>query len=596
MRLLPLGLSRLRHDAASAPVNAPPPTPPNQTPREVYGHYVTVAPSPLNDVELLATSTLLDELDLGLSTDDDLAASLGGADTPTGIATPYAVSVFGSPIWAPDPFGRGNAYGDGRALSLGLAKAKSPPNPDSPEAGYSTPAPEAFELQLKGAGTTPFSRGGDGRAVLRSSVREFLVSEAMHHLRVPTTRALSLIASKTERARRLWYAPDDIGKADHPPDTMVFERCAITCRAAPSFLRVGHFELHARRATREPGEGEPSRAQALTDLRALFEHAAATEFAHATGVCDANLPLRERAVRMLREFAARQAHLTARWLAVGYVQGNMNSDNILLSGRTMDYGPFGFVERYDPLWSPFTSDAERKFGFERQPLAAQVNVMTLARALLPLLTDGPLPADARAELELHQPAVDALQVVVQDEYPAALERELGETRRAKLGLAAWDEPAAKELWPALQQLMARSEVDYTIFWRELAAVTADDVAAGGAAVAQRLARAFYSDERRAGLAAEWSAWGDAYAARLAADGRPEAERRAEMRANSPKYVPREWMLAEAYTAAEQGELSVLHELAQLFRTPYAEQPEREARWYKKAPAEVRKKGGVSFFS
>jgi len=144
-------------------------------------------------------------------------------------ATPYAVSVFGQPIPSPDPFGRGNAYGDGRACSLGEFV---------PTGGEG----ERWELQLKGSGTTPFSRRGDGRAVLRSSVREYLVSEAMEAMGVPTTRALCLVASKTQYTQRMWYAADDTGRHDHPPDTLVSERCAITCRAAPSFIRVGHIE------------------------------------------------------------------------------------------------------------------------------------------------------------------------------------------------------------------------------------------------------------------------------------------------------------------------------------------------------------------
>ena len=496
----------------------------------------------------------------------------------TGVATPYAVSVFGSPIFAPDPFGRGNAYGDGRALSLGVAKGRSG---------------RLWELQLKGAGTTPFSRGGDGRAVLRSSVREFLVSEAMHALRVPTTRALSLVESRSETTRRMWYKPDDIGKADHPPYTMVVERCAITCRVAPSFLRVGHFELHSRRSVRKEGEGEPSQQVALEDLRALFEHVALVEFSDTAGVADSRLPLGERIVELVREFARRQAHLCSRWLAVGYVQGNMNSDNILLSGRTMDYGPFGFVERYEPLWSPFTSDAERKFGFERQPVAAQVNVMTLARALLPLLAKS--VGDGHVN-QLHQRKIEILQKVVQEEYPAMLETALGETRRSKLGLEIWDEHAAKSLYPQLQQLMARSEIDFTIMWRQLSEVTDSDVAAGGDAVMARISRAFYSEERRKALSAEWRAWGDMYAARLRSQGRDEEERRSEMRANSPKYVPREWMLAEAYTAAEKDDMSVLNELTQLFKHPYDEQPEFEDRWYRRLPDKMQKKGGISFFS
>ena len=351
---------------------------PNQESRESYGHYVEVAPAKLPDPSLVATSAAFLAtlgLDPAVTATPEFARFFSGdasaaASAPRWWATPYAVSVFGTPILAPDPFGRGNAYGDGRALSLGEVVS---------------PAGERWELQLKGCGTTPFSRGGDGRAVLRSSVREFVVSEAMAALGVPTSRALSLIQSDSATIPRAWYADDDIGRPDHPPDTMIRERLAITCRAAPSFIRVGHFELHSRRAAAAQaakddgadadaalGGGKDgaigAQAAASSWLRALFDHAARREFASEV---DASAPIGAQAASMLRAFARRQAELTAHWLRVGYVQGNMNSDNCLLSGRTLDYGPFGFVEAYEPLWSPFTSDAERKFGFERQPLAAQ---------------------------------------------------------------------------------------------------------------------------------------------------------------------------------------------------------------------------------
>ena len=198
-------------------------------------------------------------------------------------ATPYAVSVFGQPIPSPDPFGRGNAYGDGRACSLGE---------------FVIGDGERWELQLKGSGTTPFSRRGDGRAVLRSSVREYLVSEAMEAMGVPTTRALCLVASKTQYTQRMWYAAADVGRRDHPPDTLIEERCAITCRAAPSFIRVGHIELWARRAAK----GE---AGAEARLSALLEHALKREFPEV----DPGAPLRQRLFGMLRSFADRQAKL-----------------------------------------------------------------------------------------------------------------------------------------------------------------------------------------------------------------------------------------------------------------------------------------------
>lgn len=478
---------------------------PNRETRECSGHWVEVEPNPLPSPTLvafsreMASALSIDESECGSATfarvfSGDVAALTDVEVRPW--ATPYAVSVFGHPIMAPDPFGRGRAYGDGRALSLGVVV---------------TPTGERWELQLKGAGTTPFSRHGDGRAVLRSSVREFLVSEAMHHLRVPTTRALSLVASGSEFIRRLWYAPGDRGR-EHPPNTVVNERCAITCRAAPSFLRVGHLELHARRAARaEPG--------ALAELETLVRYAIKRDFSQ----IDAALPLREQLLEMVRIFGTRQVDLAVSWLRVGYVQGNMNSDNCLLNGRTMDYGPFGFVERYDELWSPFTSDMERKFGFERQPLAAQVNLMTLARALVPLF-------------DREGGGLDDLQRIVQDDYLALLDAQMGEMRRQKLGLGAWDKEASETLWPQLQQLLQRSAVDYTIFWRQLAqvssaaaadAVVQGDVGAEG--LLELLQPAFYS---AAELKPHLDGWYAARCARRPPHAPPDAARAAAERAQA----------------------------------------------------------------
>jgi len=254
----------------------------------------------------------------------------------------------------------------------------------------------------------------------------------------------------------------------------------------------------------------------------------------------------------------------------------------------MDYGPFGFVEEYSPLWSPFTSDMERKFGFERQPVAAQVNVMTLARALLPLI-------EQQDDFEV---IVEQMQQIVQETYSELVTSKMSEVRRCKLGVGSWDASAKEELWPKLHKLMEDAQVDYTIFFRQLSYVTDAEVKAaadgpeGAAALFGRIEPAFYEPPSQEG----WREWLSAYAARLVSDGRAEEVRQKEMRAASPKYVPREWMLVKAYEAAEKSDFSVLNELYKLFREPYAEQPELEAKYYMKTPREFRKKAGVSYFS
>ena len=221
--------------------------------------------------------------------------------------------------------------------------------------------------------------------------------------------------------------------------------------------------------------------------------------------------------------------------------------------------------------------------------------MTLGRALIPLF-DG----DGREE------AIDALQSIVQEEYPAALKASMDEMRRAKLGIAVWDD-GADALWKALRPLMAKSAVDFVIFFRQLAAITNADAAAAAAAglsddaaaadvLLERVSPSFYSEESAREAQGEWREWFAAYARRLAADGRPDGERSAEIRRTSPKYTPREWMLAEAYRAAEKSDFGPLEELAALFRAPFDEHPELEAKYYRRAPHGQATVGGLSYFS
>lgn len=217
----------------------------------------------------------------------------------------------------PKPYSR---YGDGRAISIGEV----------------VNGEERWELQLKGGGRTPFSRGFDGRAVLRSSIREFLVQEAMHWLGVPTTRSVSLVMSETEEVHRAWYGEEEAPtRNSFPPNSLVTEPCAITTRASSSFLRVGHLELFARRI------GKSQVAQSR--LEDLLRYALKREFPEVN--MEMEKLTKKAIVEMVEVFAQRQARLVNEWIRVGYVQGNMNSDNCLLCGRTMDYGPFGFVEQ-----------------------------------------------------------------------------------------------------------------------------------------------------------------------------------------------------------------------------------------------------------
>jgi serine/tyrosine/threonine adenylyltransferase len=353
----------------------------NRTKRPVFnGHYVLVAPTPLRQPRLLLVSPDVAHRILHLSNEqvqsEEFLHYVSGNTplTPTW-ATPYALSIMGTRYTNNCPYGTGNGYGDGRAISIGEF--------------------HDMELQLKGSGPTPFCRGADGRAVLRSSIREFLASEAMHQLGLRTTRALSLVVSDVDTVPRPWYSPgakltlpedpNDPRLAQYTPrerqallaqlrtqkvdpNIMVEEPCAITCRVSTSFVRVGHLDLFARRVEttkRRPGVAgnndenvhHPYDTTTLEwkELQDLVWHACYREFRD-----DAYTPFRDTddiasaATVLLERSAERLAEMTSHWIRVGFAQGNFNADNCLVGGHTMDYGPFGFMEEYNPVFAKWT--------------------------------------------------------------------------------------------------------------------------------------------------------------------------------------------------------------------------------------------------
>ena len=436
-------------------------------------------------------------------------------------------------------------------------------------------------MQLKGGGRTPFCRGADGRAVLRSSVREFLASEAMHALGVSTTRALSLIVSQEETVDRPWYdqskkrpvvdeaflaqvapqladAPPELKQMAiaqlrsqlRNPDRLQTEQCAICCRVAPSFLRVGHIELHGRRARAAP-------EAARQPLELIVKHALAREY---SDVDDPTGDLEQRILRMIQEFGKRLSKLMADWLRVGYCQGNFNSDNCLIAGRTMDYGPFGFIEKYDPLWNMWVGGGEH-FAFMNQPKAAKQNFVSFVKAVLPLLSD--------EGIRKAQEYVDGFEDLCQKTCDE-------QCWRPKLGLQG--DVEVRELFTELEELMSESSIDYTIFWRQLSTLPENTDA---------LQPAFYSIQS-AEREQRWVKWLQRW---RSFDPDPEI-----MRRSSPKYVPREWMLVEAYEAAQQGDFSVVHELQNLFASPFSEHAESASKYFRKAAAETESLGGVAFMS
>lgn len=496
--------------------------------RQVHGAlYSAVTPTPVAAPRLLAYSREVAAL-LDLEAADvetpAFADVFGGNRLLPGMQ-PYAANYGGHQFgqWA-------GQLGDGRAISLGEVVNR---------------AGRRWELQLKGAGPTPYSRRADGRAVLRSSIREFLCSEAMHHLGVPTTRALCLIGTGESVVRDMFYD-------GHPRD----EPGAIVCRVAPSFLRFGNFELPAARGDTEL-------------LRRLVDFAIARDFpelaaAHAPGSEALH-------AAWFGEICARTAVLIAHWMRVGFVHGVMNTDNLSILGLTIDYGPYGWIDDFDPDWTPNTTDRQhRRYRFGQQAQIAYWNLGRLAGAIAPLFAG-------------HDGLHAGLQRYV-DGFVAADRANIA----AKLGLRECDDDDVATM-QALHELLREAEVDMTLFFRGLADV---DAAAGDVAA---LRDAFYDADKFAAAQPAFQAWLRGYAQRLARDGLPDAQRIARMHAANPRYVLRNYLAQQAIDRAEQGDLGGVHDLLDVLRRPYDDQPGREA-FAQRRPDWARTRAGCSMLS
>jgi len=294
----------------------------DHAPRQVFsGHYVPVNPTPIEAPVYIAHSkNFFSELGFSdaLATSEDFVRMFSGDASRLpepmrkhGWATGYALSIYGTEYYEQCPFRTGNGYGDGRAISIFEGVIND----------------QRWEMQLKGGGRTPYCRGADGRAVLRSSIREFLAQEHMHALRVPTSRALSLYTSKTQTVKRPWFTR---GSYSRDPEVMIDEAVAITTRVAPSFIRVGQLELFGRRARKN------EHPKAMEELETILLHLIDREY---SDVIDEHLPMEEKVLILAREFRKRLTSLVANWIRVGYCQGNFNSDNCAAGGFTLDYGP-----------------------------------------------------------------------------------------------------------------------------------------------------------------------------------------------------------------------------------------------------------------
>jgi len=379
--------------------------------------------------------------------------------------------------------------------------------------------------------------------VLRSSLREFLCSEAMHHLGVPTTRALSLVSTGDAVVRDMFYD----GRAAPEPG-------AITCRVAPSFLRFGNYQILSARRDHET-------------LRALVRFTLESYFPEL--IEDGGDALdKQTLLRWLREVGRRTARTIAQWMRVGFVHGVMNTDNMSVLGLTIDYGPYGWLDDYDPGWTPNTTDAAgRRYGYGYQPSIGLWNLARFAEALHPLIDD----EDA---------LVDAL-----DAYRDAFQQAQDETWRDKLGLAAFDPETDGPLAQSLLDFMQQQETDYTLFFRQLAEGRLE-----------ALELAFYSpDEVSAEARASLAAWMDRYTRRLERDGDRTDERREQMNRTNPSFVLRNYVAQLAIDEAEKGDGAMIAELLELARDPYADRS-LSGKFTGKRPEWARHRPGCSTLS
>lgn len=422
--------------------------------------------------------------------------------------------------------------GDGRAIILGELVDDSG---------------NLHALQLKGSGSTPYSRFADGLAVLRSSLREFVCSEAMAHLGVPTTRALSLIRTGDDVVRDILY---DGNAAEEPG--------AIVCRVAPSFLRFGNFEILT--------------AQQNTDLlKRLADYVIAEFFTELAGLSGP-----EKYVRWFDEVCRSTAVMINDWMRVGFVHGVMNTDNMSILSLTIDYGPYGWLEGFDPNWTPNTTDAAtRRYRYGQQPAIAQWNLIQLANAIYPLIEDvKPLEQSIRS-------------------FKTSYEQLWFDTINTKLGLAI-DGTHSAQLVSALEPTLQLTETDFTLFFRCLSSLSPDVIEAEEVRWSL-IEDCFYAPEISNEAQNAWNAWLLDYTRLIKRQNRDHSTRVKTMNAVNPLYVPRNYLAQLAIDDATQGDYQFLHEWMDVLECPYTYQQGKD-RFAEKRPEWARTRVGCSMLS
>lgn len=427
----------------------------------------------------------------------------------------YAGHQFGN--WA-------GQLGDGRAINLGEIKD--------------------WAVQLKGSGPTPYSRNADGLAVLRSSVREYLCSEAMHHLGVPSTRALSLSLTGDRVLRDVMYN----GNPAH-------EKGAIVSRVAKSFLRFGNFEIFSSRND-------------IKNLKILTDYTIKSHFSHL------GKPSKEVYLQFFQEVTSKTLEMIIHWQRVGFVHGVMNTDNMSILGLTIDYGPYGWLEGFDFEWTPNTTDKQHKrYRYGNQPTIGLWNLYQLANALYPLIEEA-------APLEK-----------ILEGYKSNFEKKSQDMMRAKLGLTSAKETDINII-QSLENNLQATETDMTIFFRTLSSFKKEQPEKG----VELIQDAFYTpDTIKGNVLNNWKQWFADYAKRLEDETTSADERQQQMNKINPKYVLRNYMAQLAIDKADKGDTSLLEEMYLLLKEPYSEQPKFE-RWFAKRPEWARHKVGCSMLS
>lgn len=488
-----------------------------------YAAYSLVTPKQTKAPSLLLLNhTLADSLAIDTSSKELLARFFTGNELPQGIS-PYAMNYGGHQFghWA-------GQLGDGRAINLVQLRDKSD---------------ALITLQLKGAGPTPYSRNADGLAVLRSSIREFLCSEAMHHLGIATTRALSLSLTGEQVARDMFYD-------GHPK----LELGAIVCRTSPSFMRFGSFQLPASRGD-------------LALLKQLVDYSIVQDFPHLGS------PTAEVYIHWFNEVSQRTCKLIVDWMRVGFVHGVMNTDNMSIIGETIDYGPYGWIDEFDLDWTPNTTDAQgKRYRFGAQPQIAQWNLFQLANAIYPLINEA-----------------EPLNTIL-TEFATNYEQQWAQMMASKTGLTFNNKQSDIEIFEALESVLQQTPTDMTIFYRLLATLPKQALSWQG-----HLTEAFYPEF----TGSHWQAmneWLIRYKERVEQESTTVAERKIKMNQVNPKYVLRNYLSQLAIEDAERGNLDKLKTLYQLIQHPYAEHPDFEKQYFSKRPEWAKNKPGCSMLS